>query len=102
MNEYLSKEKKMHEVSLPAIVKRYFSDQAFLLRGARGCQSSVHFTVKKETEREVLSTQPWSAALKLSQLHLASLTKNKILFLLLRKQWERRDTEKGKVVPIEY
>lgn len=63
----------MQGVSLPAIVRRYF-ETGISPSGARGCQSSVHFAVKKGKQRgrgrvfaEVLSTRLWSAALKLSQ-----------------------------------
>lgn len=40
----------MHEVSPPAIVRRYFSNQAFLLQGQETA-NQVHFAVKKETQR---------------------------------------------------
>lgn len=70
--EFLSKEQKCKGSAFQLL-----SDDTFQTgispSGARGCQSSVHFAVKKgNTERgrvfaEVLSTRLWSAALKLSQ-----------------------------------
>lgn len=90
----------MHEVSLPAIVRRYFSTRHFSFRGKRLPIKCAFYCEKRNRVREsfteVLSSWPWLAALKLSQWHLASPTKNKSFFLLLGKQWEARNIEKGK------
>lgn len=76
-----------------------FQTRHFSFRGKRLPIKCAFYCGKGISEREsfleVLSTYPGSAALKLSQWHLASLTKNKSFFLLLRKQWESRDTEEG-------
>lgn len=64
--------------------------------GARDCQSSAFCCEKGNTEREkspeVLSIWPWSAALKWSQWHLASPTKNKrfFFFLVWRKGYRKK------------
>lgn len=70
LNECPSTEQKMHEVSPAAIVRRYFSKQAFLLRGQEAA-NQMCILLWKNSEREsfpeVLSTHLWPAALKLSQ-----------------------------------
>lgn len=95
-NEFLSKEQKCKGSAFQLL-----SDDTFQTgispSGARGCQSSVHFAVKKgNTERgrvfaEVLSTRLWSAALKLSQQN------QKQDFLYFFKQWELRCRKKESI-----
>lgn len=105
-NEYLSKEQKCKRSACPLLSDDTFQP-GISPSGARGCQSSVHFAVKKKRNREresyaeVLSTRLWSAALKLGQWHLTSLTKNKSFFFFLETV-ERKEYRKRKVFPIEY
>lgn len=96
----------MQEVSLPAIVRRYFSTRHFSFRGKRLPIKCAFCCEKKrnrerESYAEVLSTRLWSAALKLGQWHLTSLTKNKSFFFFLQTV-ERKEYRKRKVFPIEY
>lgn len=88
----------MHGVSLPAIVRRYFSTRHFSFRGKRLPIKCAFYCEKRNREKEsffeVLSTWPWSAALKLSQWHLASLTKDKSFFSFLGNSGKKE--KKGK------
>lgn len=81
-------------------------NQAFLLLGQEAAnQVCILLWKKRNREREsfaeVLSTQLWSAALKLGQRHLTSLTKNKSCFFFLETVG-RKEYRKRKVFPIEY
>lgn len=97
-NEYFSKEQKCMRSALQLLSDDTFQTRHFSFRGKRLPIKCILLWKRKHREGEkspeVLSIWPWSAALKWSQWHLASPTKNKrfFFFLVWRKGYRKKES----------